>query len=87
MASFSTLPFVLKRTRALANMPTVAAHHYAKTFGLAVSPLPFPSPTFDVVLVWHAKSTQDPAIAWLRGIVRSLMTEVRRSAGLRKGRS
>lgn len=80
VAHFSTLPFVLKRTRLLANMPTVAAHHYAKAFRLAVSPLPFPSPTFDIVLMWHAKSTQDPAIDWLRSIVRSLVVEVRRAA-------
>jgi DNA-binding transcriptional LysR family regulator len=77
---FSTLPFVLQRMAALVSMPEVSAHHYARAFGLAVRPLPYASPTFDVALAWHARLDADPAMIWFRGLVTRLALELREEA-------
>jgi LysR family transcriptional regulator, mexEF-oprN operon transcriptional activator len=79
---FSTLPFLLKGARLVANMPAVSAAHYARAFGLACLALPLPSPTFDVALVWHARSDRDPAQIWFRGIVREEVIRIRDEAGI-----
>jgi len=79
VAHFPTIPFVLRRRRALANVPTTAARHFAKTYGLARCALPFPSPTFDLVLVWHARTDADPAHAWFRALVTEVVAELTRA--------
>jgi LysR family transcriptional regulator, mexEF-oprN operon transcriptional activator len=77
VSHFSTIPFTLKAIPAFANMPSVSAHHYAEQFGLAVAQLPFESPSFDVSLLWHARSDGDPVIAWFRGEIKRLLCEMR----------
>lgn len=38
LAHFPTMPHIIKRRRALVNMPTTAARHYASTYQLELSP-------------------------------------------------
>ncbi|MBV9077302.1 MAG: LysR family transcriptional regulator [Methylobacteriaceae bacterium] len=78
LSHFPTLPFVLKRRRAIANVPSVAAHHYAEAYGLEVGPTPVPSPDFEVALAWHARTDADPAQIWFRELVASCVVELRR---------
>jgi DNA-binding transcriptional LysR family regulator len=68
---------VLKRTRALINMPAVAATFYARAYDLVVSPPPLPSPDFEVSLAWHARTDADPAQAWFRGVVADEVANLR----------
>jgi LysR family transcriptional regulator, mexEF-oprN operon transcriptional activator len=77
VARFSTLPFVLRALPAVANMPSVAARHHAAAFGLDARPLPFATPTFEVSLVWHARSDGDAGLAWLAGLVRRIVAGLR----------
>ena len=73
LSHFPTMPFVLKRRRALANMPSVAARYYAETYGLEVSPPPLKSPDFEVSLAWHARTDTDPAHIWFRDLVEEVV--------------
>jgi LysR family transcriptional activator of mexEF-oprN operon len=86
LAHFSTLPFLLRSAPLLANVPSVAARHYAKAFRLAARPLPFESPRFEVALLWHARQDADPALGWFRERVRDVVAEVRSSVSPRSSR-
>jgi LysR family transcriptional activator of mexEF-oprN operon len=66
---FSTLPHLLKSANLLANVPSVSARVLSTTFGLTSYVLPFASPRFEVVAVWHAKSDVDPTQSWVRSII------------------
>jgi len=74
---FPTMPFILKQCVALANVPTTAAHHFARAYGLEVSPPPLSSPEFEVALAWHARTEADPAHKWYRELVARLVTDIR----------
>ena len=76
LSSFATMPFVLKSRPALANVPATAARYLADAFGLKTCDLPFPSPAFDVGLVWHARLDADPASIWFRGLLREVIGEI-----------
>ncbi len=56
LSHFHTMPFLLKRRRAIVNMPSIAAGDYAAAYGLAVCPLPLASPDFEVALIWHVRT-------------------------------
>lgn len=77
ISHFPTMPFILKRRRALVNMPSVAARYYALTYGLEISAPPLPSPDFEVSLVWHARTDADPAHIWFRDLVATIVEELR----------
>ncbi len=69
VAHFPTMPFILRKTPCLANVPTTAARSYAAAYNLSLSALPLRSPTFDVSLIWHVRTALDPAHAWFRDLV------------------
>lgn len=48
----------------------VAARH-AAAFGLVTSPLPFDVDDLEVEMIWHPRNDNDPALDWLRALVRS----------------
>lgn len=77
VAHFPSIPFMLKGRRLLANMPSVAARHFARGFGLTALPLPFDGGDFEVALAWHVRSDADPAQRWFRDLVRELTLAMR----------
>jgi LysR family transcriptional regulator, mexEF-oprN operon transcriptional activator len=64
-ARFSTLPLMLKSMKAIANMPGLPAAAYVKEHGLVTCPLPFDTPTFEVVLIRHAREAAEPALSFI----------------------
>lgn len=52
----------------------------ADALGLRVHAHPVPLPALQVVQCWHARSSEDPAHAWLRGLVRSQVHRLRGDA-------
>lgn len=82
VAHFPSIPFILQGRRLLANMPSVAARHFARRFGLAALPLPFGGGDFAVALAWHVRSDADPAQRWFRNLVRELTLALRAEAEL-----
>jgi LysR family transcriptional activator of mexEF-oprN operon len=76
LSHFPTMPFLLKRRRAIVNMPSIAAGYYAAAYGLAVCPPPLASPDFEVALIWHVRTDGDPAHAWFRNVVANVVSSL-----------
>lgn len=64
-AYFATSPFIVQRTAAIATIPDFIGRVWRDTLDLAMSPLPFEVPGYDVSLMWAAAHDQDPGLAWL----------------------
>lgn len=77
VAHFPLMPFLLRATPSLVNMPATAARIYAKEFNLEISTPPIPVPTFDVALLWHARKNVDPAVRWFADLVAQLVHQLR----------
>jgi LysR family transcriptional activator of mexEF-oprN operon len=77
LARFSTLPFVLKETRMLCNVPSTSARCLAQHFGLAISQLPFASPEFNIGIAWQHVLDQDPFTRWFTALITKIMGELR----------
>ena len=66
---FLAVPSLLRGLRAVAALPRRLAACCPTTAGLATCPVPLPSGGYDVKLVWHRRTTPDPAQRWLRNMV------------------
>ena len=69
VSHFPTIPFVLKRRRVLANVPTIAAEHFAKIYDLVSHAPPLPVPQFNVSMCWPIRCDGDLAHIWFRHMV------------------
>jgi LysR family transcriptional activator of mexEF-oprN operon len=70
--NFATSPFIVRQVPAITTVPTFAAATWRDALGLAVSPLPFDTPSYAVSLLWTAAHDGDLGLQWLI----SLMHEV-----------
>ncbi|MBC8071328.1 MAG: hypothetical protein IAG13_23585 [Deltaproteobacteria bacterium] len=66
---FLVAPFVVARTDLVLTMPERTARELARHVGLEMITPPIELPTFQVVMLWHERSHDDPAHAWLRDAV------------------
>ncbi|SDR50044.1 LysR family transcriptional regulator, mexEF-oprN operon transcriptional activator [Paraburkholderia fungorum] len=64
-ANFATSPFIVRRTPAIATVPDFIGRVWRDALDLAISPLPFEVPGYEVSLMWAAARDQDPGLAWL----------------------
>ncbi len=71
---FPTIPHILKSTQMIANVPGTAARWFASQYDLEVHPAPINFDTFEVSLISHVRTTNDPAIDWFRELVSSEVT-------------
>ena len=67
--NFATSPFIVRQMPAITTVPTFAAATWRDALGLAVSPLPFETPAYEVSVLWAAAHDADPALQWLIGLV------------------
>jgi LysR family transcriptional activator of mexEF-oprN operon len=77
---FSTLPLVLKETKALCNVPTTSAKVLSQFFDLTTRPLPITSPEFTIGLAWRRTLDTDPFTKWFVNLIADLMEEIRQKA-------
>ncbi len=63
---FLTAPFIVERTDLLLTAPSGLAERFGPLLNLASRPVPFPLPAVAIEVVWHARSTNDPAHRWFR---------------------
>jgi DNA-binding transcriptional LysR family regulator len=63
---FLVIPELLKRAPLVATVNGRVARWLAKTFNLAISPLPFAVGKFQESIVWHETADRDLAQRWLR---------------------
>ncbi|MDB5871685.1 MAG: bacterial regulatory helix-turn-helix, lysR family protein [Ramlibacter sp.] len=68
--SFTLVPELLVGTARVATMPTRLAHQMALRFPLRVLRCPIKIPRFAEKLQWHRYQERDPAITWLRSLLR-----------------
>jgi DNA-binding transcriptional LysR family regulator len=59
-------------TSRIATLPTRLAQRMATRFPLRVVPCPVELPVFVERLQWHKYQERDPAIVWLRGLLREV---------------
>jgi LysR family transcriptional activator of mexEF-oprN operon len=64
-SNFATSPFIVRHTPAIATVPDFIGRVWRDTLDLAMSPLPFDVPGYEVALMWAASRDQDPGLAWL----------------------
>jgi DNA-binding transcriptional LysR family regulator len=48
---------------------------WVKLYGLSIRPLPFASPLIRTGMLWHRRLDNQPAHAWLRGLVREMAAD------------
>lgn len=63
---FNGLAALLSSTDLVATVPDFAAEALAASGGLRTQPLPLPTPSFELHMVWHGAQDNDPAERWLR---------------------
>lgn len=66
---FSSTPFYLAKTHAIATLPAYAARVFADRLGLTYSPIPFAVPDFMLSMIWHARLDGNPGHIWFRTLV------------------
>jgi len=64
--NFLAIPYLLKGKRLVAALPARLARSCRKNLKLATCAVPFETPEFDVVMVWSARTGNEPGAVWLR---------------------
>jgi LysR family transcriptional activator of mexEF-oprN operon len=70
--NFATSPFIVRQMPAITTVPTFAAATWRDALGLAVSPLPFDSPSYQVSLLWTAAHDGDLGLQWLISLMHAV---------------
>jgi DNA-binding transcriptional LysR family regulator len=61
---------VVSQSDMAAPLPRRLAAAFADQYRLKLFEPPYPSPPFDIMALWHRDHGDEPAIAWLRGVLR-----------------
>jgi DNA-binding transcriptional LysR family regulator len=72
--NFNAIPPFLTRTRLIATELDLMQLETLKDLDMA--PLPFGSETVAVYMIWHERSTNDPAHKWLRSRVQNIASQI-----------
>lgn len=70
---YGALPEIVAATDLMAIVPLVYAQVAAKRFGVKLWELPGEAPVYEVRMVWHRSTAEDPRQSWLRDRVRQLL--------------
>lgn len=68
--SFASLPFLVVGTELVATVHTRLARQLMRSLPITLLPLPLPMEPLDQSMQWHKYRTADPAMVWLRQLVR-----------------
>ena len=71
MPYFSTAPLIVSRSDMLLTLPTRTAKNLAQFADLKLLKAPVDIPPFGYIQVWHRRTDLDPAMIWLRGLIRT----------------
>jgi LysR family transcriptional activator of mexEF-oprN operon len=69
---FTAVPFVVRQAPVIATVHSRVALFFADSMGLAVSPPPVELPEVAISMMWHASFDRDPAVKWLRDVIREV---------------
>jgi len=68
---FSTAPLIVARSNMLLTLPTRTAKHFAAMADMECLQAPLEIENFRYVQVWHKRTDLDPALVWLRQLIKS----------------
>ena len=68
--SFTGMAWVLAESDLVLTAPRRLLEQYAKYFPIRVVPCPFDAGKVDLLMVWHARTNQDPLRMWFRELFR-----------------
>ena len=80
--SFAALPFLLRSSGLIVNVPRLAGAEIAQAFGMTIHELPFASPSFPVAMIWRLRDEQNAALRWMREQVREQLVGARKQSVL-----
>jgi len=63
---------VVSRSDMAAPLPRRLATAFAEAYRLKIFEPPYPSPSFEITALWHREHGSEPAILWLRDVVREV---------------
>jgi len=63
---------VVSQSDMAAPLPRRLAAAFAEQYRLKLFEPPYPSPPFDIMALWHREHGTEPAITWLRGVLREV---------------
>src|SRR6185437_12691423 len=63
---------MVRNTDLAALMPRRLAVSFANLYGLKLVDPPYPSPPFEIMSIWHREFGDQPAVAWVRRILRDV---------------
>ena len=69
-------PRIVARSDMAALVPRRLAIAYAERYRLKLVEPPYPSPPYDVTVLWDRGHGSHPAVAWLRGLLREVAAEI-----------
>jgi DNA-binding transcriptional LysR family regulator len=67
---------VVSQSDMAAPLPRRLAAAFADQYRLRLFDPPYPSPPFDITVLWHRDHGDEPANLWLRGVLREVATEL-----------
>ncbi len=67
---------VVSQSDMAAPLPRRLATAFAGAYRLKLFEPPYPSPSFEIMALWHREHGSDPAIQWLRNVVREVAAEL-----------
>lgn len=76
---FLTAPQLVASSDLIATLAARLAHNFVKPLGLTVRKPPLSLEGFRISLVWHERLGHDPALAWLRRVLRELVRTGKRA--------
>ncbi len=59
-----------------APLPRRLATAFAEAYRLKIFEPPYPSPAFEITALWHREHGSEPAVLWLRDVVREVAAEL-----------
>jgi len=68
---FSTAPMIVAQSDMLLTLPTRTAEHFARAADLRCLKAPLEIPRFGYCQVWHQRTEVDPAMVWLRHLIKT----------------
>lgn len=72
-STFLDMAYLTAETDYVISLPSSLARPLLKQLGLAILQLPLTLPSFSHSMVWHRRTTSDPAHAWFRTLVKKAL--------------
>lgn len=73
---FLAAPHILTTTNSVMAIPRRLIEPYLKSLEISIQPLPLRNKGFDISMMWHHRTHNDPACNWLRNQIMKIASEI-----------